>query len=272
MIYQTYIPRFPLNQFVEQFVYYRDYITHHDVDRFMPDGYAHIVFDLTDYPKYIFDNDSLKEIQSCKQVWFSGIREKFITIPSGRDTEMLIVYFKKGCAYPFVDIPMHEYTDYVVDAQDVLSNAILHLREQLLSCTTIAAKFACAENYFTGTYASRMILNPFVDFAVKQIVANPNHLTIQQLSEKVGYSQKHMISLFKSHVGVTPKAFLKIMRFQLAVQEIAKGKAGNWTDVAHAAGYFDQAHFIHDFKAFSGFTPNQYAQQQGDFVNYIPMG
>ncbi|HAQ38379.1 MAG TPA: hypothetical protein DCQ58_07715, partial [Saprospirales bacterium] len=88
--YKTYIPTFPLGQFVESLVYFKGYNPEHTVDRFLPDGYTYIVFDLTDHPKYIYDNQTLKEIQSCRNVWFSGIREKFITIPSGRDSEMFI--------------------------------------------------------------------------------------------------------------------------------------------------------------------------------------
>lgn len=126
MIYNIHIPTFPLNQFVESFVYYKGYNPVHSVDRFLPDGYAYIVFDLTDYPKFIYDNHTLKEIQSCRNVWFSGIREKYITIPSGRDSEMLIINFQKGKAYPFVEMPMNELTDFVVDGELVLSNEILN--------------------------------------------------------------------------------------------------------------------------------------------------
>ena len=125
MIFELYIQSFQLSQFIESFVYYCDYHPVHTVDRFLPDGHVNIVIDLTDYPKYIYDNDSLKEIQACRHVWFSGIRNKFITIPSGKDSEMFIINFHRGKAYPFVQMPLHELTDSVVDGDLVLTYEIM---------------------------------------------------------------------------------------------------------------------------------------------------
>jgi AraC-like DNA-binding protein len=78
--------------------------------------------------------------------------------------------------------------------------------------------------------------------------------------------------MFKQHVGITPKAFMKIMRFQKAVMEIERCRSVNWAGVAYESGYYDQAHFIHDFRQFSGFTPAQYAEMKKDFTNYVPIG
>lgn len=242
------------------------------MDRFLPDGYIYVVFDLTDYPKFIYDNHTLKEIQSCRNVWFSGIREKYITIPSGRDNEMFIINFRKGKAYPFVEMPMYELTDFVVDGELVLSPGILDMRESLLECGTVQQKFLYAEQYLSKLFLKKLIPNPFVDYSVKLIAETPHQLSIHHLVEKVGFSQKHLIKIFKEHVGVTPKAFLKIMRFQKAIQEIETYKTANWASIALESGYYDQAHFINDFKDFSGFTPNQYLNMQSDFTNYIAVG
>lgn len=272
MIFETYIPAFPLNQFIECFVYYKDYAPVHSVDRFLPDGYTHVVFDLTDFPKFIYDNHTLKEIQSCRNVWFSGIREKYITIPSGKNSEMFIIYFNKGKAYPFVEMPMHELTDYVVDGELVMSHEILNIREKLLECKTSKQMFLFAEQYLTKKFQSKLTINPFIEYSVNLILQNPHQLSLSRLSEKVGYSQKHLIQLFKEHVGLTPKAFLKIIRFQKTIREIEKHKTADWTAVSFACGYYDQAHFINDFKNFSGFTPNQYLKMHSGFSNYVAVG
>lgn len=146
MIFEIHIPAFPLNQFIESFIYYKDYNPDHTVDRFLPDGNINVVFDLTDYPKFIYDNNTLKEIQACKNVWFSGIRNNYITIPSGRDSEMFIINFHKGRAYPFVEMPLNQLTDFVVDGNLVMTNEILNMRETLLSLVFIQQKFLFAEN------------------------------------------------------------------------------------------------------------------------------
>ena len=100
----------------------------------------------------------------------------------------------------------------------------------------------------------------------------PNQVILKNISDKIGFSQKHFIKIFKENVGLTPKGFLKIIRFQKAVQEIESSKIINWTHIAFKSGYYDQAHFIHDFKNFSGFSPQKYLQIKNDQLNYLPVG
>ncbi|MBL7942703.1 MAG: helix-turn-helix transcriptional regulator, partial [Flavobacteriales bacterium] len=244
----------------------------HSVDRFLPDGYCYVVIDLTETPKFIYDNHSLKEIQSCRRVWFSGIRENYITIPSGRESEMFIIYFQKGRAHPFVEIPMYELTDTVVDGELVLSSHILDLRDLLLETPDIQQRFTKAASFLLQTFAGKLKMDPMVDYAVQQILRQPHALTIQHLSSEVGYSQKHLIKRFKDLVGITPKSLLKITRFQQTIAELDKQQYSGWSHMALDCGYFDQAHFIHDFKNISGFTPGQYLAMQRDFTNYVAVG
>ena len=272
MVFEVHIPAFPLNQFIESFIYYRDYNPVHSVDRFLPDGNINVVIDLTDYPKYIYDNDTLKEIQACKNVWFSGIRNQYITIPSGKDSEMFIINFVKGMAYPFVQMPLHELTDSVVDGDLVLTPEIMDLREMILAAPLISQKFMTVENFLLKKFIKKLVVNPFINFAVNKIIRAPENISIEQIAAKVGFSQKHLIKLFKDNVGVTPKGFLKIIRFQKAITEISAARSPDWIGIALESGYYDQAHFINDFKAFSGFTPNQYMQKNVEHLNYIPVG
>lgn len=272
MVFARHIPVYPLNQFIESFIYYRDYNPSHSIDRFLPDGNVNAVFDLTDYPKYIYDNESLKEIQACRHIWFSGIRNKFITIPSGKESEMFIINFHKGKAYPFVQMPLDELTDSVVDGDLVLISEIMDLREMILNTGMVSQKFITAEKFLLKKFYSKLIVNPFTNFAVNAIVEAPRNSSIENISAKVGYSQKHLINIFKKNVGITPKSFLKIVRFQKAVEEINRRKKINWTAIALECGYYDHAHFINDFKTFSGFTPNEFSQKQSDYLNYVPIG
>ncbi len=271
MITHFHIPSYPLNQFIDNFFYYSGFNPEHSIDRFLPDGEVQLLFDLTDYPKYIYDNNTLKEIQSCKKVWFSGFRTEPITIPSGKESEMLIVQFKKGRAFPFLSEPMYQLTNFVVDAELVLSNDILDIRESLLAAKTPIEKIKLLESKLLKYHLNSLQENPFVDFAVNGIVSSPQQCTIKEIVNKTGYSQKHIIQLFKKHVGVTPKEFLKIIRFQKAIQQIETQTPLNWSNVAYDCGFYDQSHFISDFKSFSGFTPNDYVNQRGEFLNYIPI-
>ena len=265
------MPAYPLSQFIDHFYYYVGYNPQHSVDRFLPDGEVQIIFDLTDYPKQIYDNETLKEIQSCRNAWFSGFRTEPITIPSGKESEMLIVQFKKGKVFPFLIEPMQNLTNNVVDAELVISPEILNLRERLLETLSPIEKLQVLEKQLIKIYLNKLKENPFIDFAVSAIITTPNQSSIKTISEHVGYSQKHLIKLFKEHVGVAPKEFLKVIRFQKAVQQIGNNIPVDWSQIAFDCGFYDQSHFIADFKSFSGFTPSEYLKQKGDFLNYIPV-
>jgi AraC-like DNA-binding protein len=75
-------------------------------------------------------------------------------------------------------------------------------------------------------------------------------------------SHKHFIDCFRREVGLTPKTFYRIRRFQDVLAGIQSRKAVAWADVACACGYYDQAHFVNDFVAFSGMNPSQYLERR----------
>lgn len=271
MISKLHLPTPPLNSFISHFYYFSGYSPHNSIDRFLPDGEVQLIIDLTATPKYIYDNDSLEIIQSCTRVWFSGFRTLPITIPSGKASELIVVEFQKGKSYPFLKVPLHELTNLVVDAELVVKAEILTIREQLLEAPTIEEKFSLLEQQLLNFYQNNLSISPVVDFALNSLVQAPQVTNLKALSAKIGYSQKHFIQLFKKHVGVTPKAFLRVWRFQQAIQQIGLQQELDWTTVAYDGGFYDQSHFIANFKQFSGFTPQQYLAQRGDFLNYIPM-
>lgn len=275
MIFEVYVPAFPLNYFIERFFYYEGLNPAHNKERFFPDGNTEIIFDLSENPQYIYDNESLCEIQVCRYFWVSGVRTRSITIPSGRGSRMLIVAFKKGKAYPFYLMPMSEIADQVVSADLIFGGHMIDLREQLLASSTIQEMFLLLEKFllrqFDGTLAGE-ISTQCIEYALFQIVSQPNLLSFRNLCDQIGYSQKHFIHLFKEQVGVSPKEYLRIMRFQKAIVEIENCELIHWSTIARENGYYDQSHFINEFKSFSGFTPNEYIHRKTDLLNYVPVG
>ena len=272
MVHQAHFPKFPLAQFVELLVYFEGIVHSHTVDRFLPNGDTEILIDFHDSPQYIYDNDNLKEIQACHHVWASGVRTEPITIPSGTNSSMMVIAFKKGMAAPFFPFPMNEISDSVVDADLVWGSEFGILRERLVETKDVGTRFRILEDFLITKFVSKMELNPCVEFAVREMTERPNVLNIARMNDKIGYSQKHFTEMFRKQVGVNPKAYLKIMRFQKAVRTIDAADDIDWGDVALECGFYDQAHFINDFRHFSGFTPEQYAKIHTNYQNYIPVG
>ena len=271
MIAKLHIPSYPLNQFVANFFYHAGFLPEHKIDRFLPDGNVQLIFDLTNNSQYIYDNETLTEIQICRKVWLSGFRTEPITIPSGIESEMLIVEFHKGKAFSFFNTPLYALKNLVVDAELVFTKNILDIREQLLDAHTVSQKFELLEERLVDICLNKIKENPFVEYLVSETILHPNHLKLRSVCHEIGYSQKHIISVFKKYVGVTPKEFLKIIRFQKAIEQIEKYQRIDWVSLAFDCGFYDQSHFISDFKKFSGFTPSQYLRHKGETLNYVPI-
>lgn len=272
MIFQAHVPIFPLDQFIELFVYFERAEHSHTVDRFLPNGDTELLIDFHDTPQFVYDNNTLKEIQACHHVWASGVRTEPITIPSGNGAAMMVVSFKKGMAYPFFPFPMNEISDSVVDAELVWGGEFSLLRERLLETKDVKLRFEIVEQFLLRKFRSRLNANACVAFAVSEMRERPDAWSISEMNRKIGYSQKHFAAIFAKHVGVTPKAYLKIMRFQKAVGEIESNPKIDWTKLALDCGFYDQSHFINDFRLFSGFTPEEYLSKKSEYLNYVPVG
>lgn len=263
-------PESPLGDFIESIFYYKGFNPAHLIDRFLPDGNVQLVIDLSEEPKYIYDNTTLDEIQSCRRVWFSGFRTIPITIPSGQHSEMMVVQFRKGRAFPFLNLPLSELKNLVVDAELVLGSSILTIREKVLEAP-LEEKINQFIAGFLQLFAYRLEKNPFTDYLLDQILAVPNLAILRDITQKVGYSQKHLIDIFKKNVGVTPKVCLRTIRFQKVIEYIGMQSQVEWSSVAYNFGFYDQSHFISDFKSFSGYTPNEYLGIRGGILNYLPI-
>ncbi len=112
--------------------------------------------------------------------------------------------------------------------------------------------------------------HPAVSFGIQQLRGAGQ--SVAQVVDKAGFSQRRFIQLFDEQVGLTPKLFCRVSRFQRVVQ-IAHGAAQiDWADLALDCGYYDQAHFIHDFQSFAGITPGTYLQQRTQHLNHVPLG
>ena len=274
MGFYLHIPRGPLDNFIESIFFFEDLSLDHHLDRFLPDGNIELIFNLSDNPLYIYDNETLAEIQTCQHSWASGLRTRPITIPSGIGGKMLVVAFKKGKAYPFYPFPMSEISDIVIGSELIYKREILNLRERLIAAPTVAQKFNLVEAFLLQRARDSLEPNTasyLVEFAVNKISNKPTTACLRQIIEQIGYSQKHFINLFKNHVGIPPKQFMKIMRFQKALLKIEKENDINWSDFAIESGFYDQAHLIHDFKNYSGFTPSEYVKKKSNSRNYIPI-
>ena len=85
--------------------------------------------------------------------------------------------------------------------------------------------------------------------------------TVSEVAKLTGYSRRRFIELFNDEVGIKPKIFSRIQRFQAALELVKRASPVSWSEIALACGYYDQAHLIRDFQTFSGLTPAAYVDE-----------
>lgn len=271
MIFLLHKPTGRLAHFIESMAFFEHLTPGYEAEKLLPEGYQDLVIDLTERPKYIFDNITLAKKQKCSLSWFSGARKKLITIDSGGvNSSMMVVRFHQGAAYHFSHFPLETITDQVIDTDLLFGKSINDLRDQILNTNEPENKFRKVEDYFEARLLKEEIPQ-VISYGIQVLAANPTEQTIKQLSDQCGYSQKHLIHLFKKHLGLTPKALQKIQRFQQVLTELEKSQHINWTQLSLDCGYYDQAHFINEFKHYSGLNPERYLIEKGSILNYIPV-
>jgi transcriptional regulator GlxA family with amidase domain len=103
-----------------------------------------------------------------------------------------------------------------------------------------------------------LVIHPAVQYAVDLIERSRGARSVNAIVQRIGMSSRRFLDVFQSQVGLSPKAFCRINRFATALRRIELAATVDWVDVALSCGYFDQAHFNHDFRAFSGLSPSTY--------------
>jgi AraC-like DNA-binding protein len=271
MIFHIHQPIGFLSSFIESLVFYADYSPDHVMERLLPDGKHNLIIDLTDRPKGIFDNYSLAQIQTCKGAWLSGARNELLTIDAGgAGSSMLVITFRPGGAFHFAHFPICEITGQVIEADLAFGRLVQELRERLLASTSPLEKFHLTETYLNSQILKEEIPQ-VISYATALITNEPTTNALRQLTQLSGYSQKHFIALFKKYTGLTPKAYQKVQRFQKVIRDLEESQNVNWTRLALDCGYYDQAHFINEFRSFSGFNPEKYLIEKGPEMNYVPV-
>lgn len=148
----------------------------------------------------------------------------------------------------------------------------VELRERLLEADTPEARFHILERALLARAPRLLTRHPAVEYALEEFRDVPHARTVSDVSERTGLSRRRFIRVFSQEVGLTPKRFCRVRRFQEALRLIEEQRRVDWGEISLGCGYFDQAHFIHDFRAFSGLAPTAYLARRTGHFNHVPIG
>jgi AraC-like DNA-binding protein len=174
------------------------------------------------------------------------------------DGRILGVKFHPGAFYPFLRRPVSSIANTSIPAAEVFHDAAEAERE-VLSCSHDEGMVQAATCFLAAHLPSR---DPQVDsarLAVAEIANDRSVTRVQHLVARCGMQERTLQRLFDRYVGASPGWAIKRYRIYEALQSIAPGTQAEWATLAQNLGYFDQAHFINDFKKLVGRSPTEYA-------------
>ena len=160
----------------------------------------------------------------------------------------------------FLSRPLGELTNRVVALDDLLGASAERLAGRLHDARTWDERFDIADRELSARLLSSRAPHPAIVWTWHRLVESHGRASVGRIVEEVGWSQKHLIAQFREHIGLAPKSLARVLRFGKAVEFIKSAAPSGrlrLADLALDCGYYDQAHFTRDFRAFAGITPTE---------------
>jgi len=236
----------PLSDFVDLMWHAQGYVQPHPSERILPTGSMDLVLSLD-----ASHGDTV-----------SGAHSEFMILDTSRPLSLVGVRFKPGGGFPFFGLPAGELQNSRIPLETLWGGEARRLREQLLEARTAAERFHLLEQALERRLLGVPARDPAVLYALAAFTDPLRTPNVASVVERIGVTQRRFIAAFRDGVGLTPKVFCRITRFRRVIGTLQKAPEVDWAELALDCGYFDQAHFIHDFRDFAGVSPSAYLRQR----------
>ncbi|WP_426292912.1 helix-turn-helix domain-containing protein [Dyadobacter endophyticus] len=226
-------------------------------DTVFPSGDMEIIFNLGEGIWESFREDGFQNNPAI-ELW--GQITRPLQIRSSGAHLMLGVRFFTHATSFLLDDEISIFNDQVSDLTDVMGAGIRHLHGTLLEAPSVTARIALLDEFFTSRLmraSGRQERLDRVAHILTSITKDATENNIGRIAGTFGITTRYLHKLVYQHTGLSPKSFDKIHRFKTSLKLIGENKMP-LTSIAYDAGYFDQSHFIRDFKSFTGLTPSAY--------------
>ena len=258
MRYREFKARPPLNRFVECFWTLEGDARLEPVqaERILPDGCVELILNFA--APFAQHNSNARQIQP--QHFMVGQMTGPILISPTGPVSLIGIRFHPGGTVPFVQAPMNEVTDQVIELSSLSPRLERTLVDVSIDLQANDARVTAIEN----ALIDKLMINKRQSWTLSlasKVVACRGLVSIDQLANDAGVSARQLERRFLNDVGLSPKLLSRILRFQHVFRAIETCE-GAWAPVAVECGYYDQAHLIRDFNQFAHQTPAVLFAQQ----------
>jgi len=223
--------------------------------RIVSDGCMEMIFHYGDkFKQYAEDGSSIVQ---PKCFVFGQITLPLDIEPTGK-TGIFSVRFHPGGFMPFSNVPVSSLENRAVSLTELFADEGSELENSVLNASTIEARINLVESFLLRNLAKPESIDRIVKSCIELIIQLNGQLSVGELSERLNVNRRHLERKFLRVIGLSPKQLLKIIRLQSTLKFLADKNFENLTSIAHEASYYDQAHFIKDFKEFTGLSPKKF--------------
>lgn len=228
---------------------------HKDLEeRVMPIGTLELLYIEKPY-RQITETGDAREIKG----WvLMGQRTKVMGIRSIDSIKVFGLRFKPWGLYNFINIPLHEFKDDIISLSETSPALAKELDNAVEAIAGYGERCRNVQKVLLKRLSSNAALRMPLILHTLRVIKVSNNFSVLEYAERAGISHKNLNKAFKNYTGLTIKEYHKIYRLQKALNVLAPGVIPNWAELAASCGFYDQAHFIKDLKAFTGFTPIEY--------------
>lgn len=230
----------------------------------VPDGCMEMIFHYGDpYYQYLTDGSRTEQPQCFV---FGQLTRKLVIEPSG-DSGMFAVRFKPEGLKPVSQLPANEFQDSAVTLEKVLGAGSKDFESNILAASSAEERIEITGQFLADRFESSSVADSIVKDTVDTIIAGRGMQKISELPGSAAVSKRTLERRFAETVGVNLKQLSNIIRLQAAVQKMINKEYGSLTELALDNGYYDQAHFIKEFKRYTGFTPKDFFDPEFSFTH-----
>ena len=197
----------------------------------------------------VFEDDSsvVCGVQTCK---FSRVLE-------GR-SQVFGIKFRPGGFRAFFASPVSSLADRTIPVKRIFGKDVAALEAVLVSSCRESEKVEAANAFFRARVPEPDKTIALASQLVERILAQPDIKTVDDLVIRAGIGKRSIQRIFNEYVGVSPKWTIRRYRLHEVIEKVNSGGRPAWAELALELGYFDQAHFINDFRSIVGYSPTQY--------------
>lgn len=221
----------------------------------VPDGCIEMIFHYGNlYRQYIENKNSIIQ-PKCFVI--GQLTQPLEIEPTGK-TGIFSVRFHPNGFFPFATIPVKEMENTAVPLKEIFGKKGQEIEEKILNAPSTSERIELIELFLLEKLTNIETVDRIVKSTVETILTANGQLKVDELSKLNNINRRQLVRKFYSTIGLSPKQLSKTIRLQATLKMLLNQRFTSLTFLAYENGYYDQAHFIKDFKELTGFTPKEF--------------